>query len=124
MSDIRRASLIDGFHARMEEAPNGDYVLYSDHLAEIERLRTSTTAAMNALAEQSVGLVDENARLRAQVDKFDWDRQTQAARAEAAEAKLDALMLEFCPDEMTHEQRAHYAAHQIPMSLQPELPER
>lgn len=30
----------------------------------------------------------------------------------ALEAKLDAVMLEYCPDEMTEEQKANWAAHQ------------
>lgn len=33
-------------------------------------------------------------------------------RAEAAQAKVDALMLEHCPDEMTPEQKATWAAAQ------------
>ena len=30
----------------------------------------------------------------------------------AAQAKIDELMLEYCPDEMTQEQIAEYAKHQ------------
>lgn len=31
---------------------------------------------------------------------------------DAKQARIDALMLEFCPDEMTEEQLANWAAHQ------------
>lgn len=31
----------------------------------------------------------------------------------AAQAKIDRLMLEFCPDEMTPEQLANYEAHLV-----------
>lgn len=31
---------------------------------------------------------------------------------EELEARVDALMLEYCPDEMTDEQKARWAAHQ------------
>jgi hypothetical protein len=33
-------------------------------------------------------------------------------KLETVEARVDALMLEFCPDEMTEEQKANWAAHQ------------
>jgi len=36
--------------------------------------------------------------------------------AESKQAKIDALMLEFCPDEMPAEQTANWAAHQVPAS--------
>ncbi len=32
----------------------------------------------------------------------------------AAQAKIDALMLEYCPDEMTEEQMANWERHQVP----------
>lgn len=37
-------------------------------------------------------------------------------RIEALEAKIDALMLEYCPDEMSAEQKANWAAHQRPVA--------
>lgn len=42
-------------------------------------------------------------------------------RAEAAEAKLDAVMLEYCPDEMTEEQRERWAANQVPAQGAPKI---
>lgn len=47
-----------------------------------------------------VAMWEEIERLRAQVD--------------ARQAKVDALMLEFCPDEMTDDQLDHWARHQQP----------
>jgi hypothetical protein len=32
----------------------------------------------------------------------------------AAQARIDELMLEYCPEEMTDEQLATYAKHQVP----------
>ena len=39
-----------------------------------------------------------------------------ARKADAIQAQLDALMLEFCPDEMTDAQRENWAKHQRPVS--------
>ena len=36
------------------------------------------------------------------------------ARAAALEAKIDSLMWEYCPDEMTDEQKDNWAKHQVP----------
>jgi len=46
----------------------------------------------------------------------DYVQELAALRAENAskQAKIDSLMLEFCPDEMTQEQLDNWAAHQIP----------
>lgn len=38
------------------------------------------------------------------------------------QAKIDALMLEYCPDEMTVEQKAEWAAHQKPAAFQMPTP--
>lgn len=45
-------------------------------------------------------LEQENERLRKELD--------------AKQAEIDRLMLEFCPDEMTEEQKAEWAARQRP----------
>jgi len=34
----------------------------------------------------------------------------------AKQAEIDELMLEYCPNEMTEEQLAEYARHQVPIS--------
>lgn len=39
-----------------------------------------------------------------------------AAKADALQARIDELMLEFCPDEMTEAQKANWARHQRPAS--------
>ena len=33
----------------------------------------------------------------------------------ALEARIDQLMLEYCPDEMTSEQKTNWAEHQVPV---------
>jgi len=39
-----------------------------------------------------------------------------AAKRDALQAQLDALMLEYCPDEMTETQKENWARHQRPVS--------
>ena len=39
-----------------------------------------------------------------------------AAKADALQARIDELMLEYCPDEMTEAQKANWARHQKPAS--------
>ena len=57
----------------------------------------------------------------------DWRSRAERAEARVAElereaaakqARIDALMLEYCPDEMTPEQVAEWARHQRPISEQ------
>jgi hypothetical protein len=43
------------------------------------------------------------------------DRRDLLAIVDAKQARIDALMLEFCPDEMDAEQRAEWANHQKPV---------
>lgn len=43
-------------------------------------------------------------------------RQEEMRKRDAAEAKLDAIMLEYCPEEMTKEQKIRWAQHQKPIS--------
>ena len=50
------------------------------------------------------------------IDKMKEQQATIAQQAEqlaAAQAKIDALMLEYCPDEVTHEQLSSWASHQV-----------
>ena len=42
--------------------------------------------------------------------------EVAARKADALQAQLDALMLEFCPDEMTEAQKENWARHQQPAS--------
>jgi len=37
---------------------------------------------------------------------------------EGQQAKIDALMLEYCPDEMTPEQKAEWARNQRPLTIE------
>jgi len=53
--------------------------------------------------------LETNAHLRAEL--FEAKRQLAAKQAQ-----IDELMLEYCPDEMTEEQLAEYARHQVPIS--------
>ena len=42
--------------------------------------------------------------------------EVTARKADALQAQLDALMMEFCPDEMTEAQKENWAKHQRPVS--------
>lgn len=42
--------------------------------------------------------------------------EVAARKADALQAQLDALMLEFCPEEMTEAQKENWARHQRPAS--------
>lgn len=52
-------------------------------------------------------LEDENAELRTRV-------ALEVRAADLIDAKLDAVMMEYCPDEMSPAQRARWAGHQVP----------
>lgn len=43
-----------------------------------------------------------------------WEERNRVVMA--LQAKLDAVMLEYCPDEMTEAQKAEWARHQQPVS--------
>jgi hypothetical protein len=52
----------------------------------------------------------------------DKDRIKQLEQQLAAkQAKIDELMLEYCPDEMTDEQLAEYARHQVQLSSEEQV---
>ena len=45
-----------------------------------------------------------------------WEERNR--KVMALQAKLDEVMLEYCPDEMTDDQKAEWARHQQPVSEQ------
>lgn len=94
---------------------------------EIARLR-ATERKFGTLMHE---LMDERDRLRAEVERLTADLASaheqladQTARwaavvneRDALRARIDALMLEYCPDEMTADQTAEWARHQVPHQL-------
>jgi hypothetical protein len=56
----------------------------------------------------------EIAAANAEIDELVRALKLCTQRAERAEARVDALMLEYCPDEMKEEQRAEWARNQVP----------
>ena len=52
--------------------------------------------------------------IAAAINAMPPDPELERLRAEnaAKQAKIDALMLEFCPNELTHEQVANWVSHQ------------
>lgn len=70
--------------------------------------------AVNGMAGASEELRRMGSNFHALIDKHLTLQQTCASQ----QAKIDALMLEYCPDEMTPAQIAQWAAHQKPARLQ------
>lgn len=68
-------------------------------------------------------LAEEKAEHRATLTLAAQEREAheqaianEQSRAEGLQAKLDALMFEYCPDEMTPEQIEEWGRHQRPVS--------
>jgi hypothetical protein len=78
----------------------------------IERLKSAVTAlrVMFKYAEAHA-VEDAIAALQANEDKAEVIKRFDAA-LQAKQAKIDALMWEFCPDEMTSEQITEWKKHQ------------
>ena len=93
-------------------------------------LTVAARAALNAIQDGRAVVIDaqELAALRARVaeleaeqEKLIADIQTyvgitaeQNAENQALQARIDELMWEFCPNEMTPEQLAEWGKHQVP----------
>jgi hypothetical protein len=51
----------------------------------------------------------------AEIENAQWKHSLLEQQLAAAEARIDALMFEYCPDEMTKEQMDNLAKHQRPV---------
>lgn len=64
---------------------------------------------MQTIELQSVTeLKQENAHLKERLAQEEASARIRLANLEITQAKLDELMLEYCPDEMTAEQLSRY----------------
>lgn len=101
--------------------------------AENERLREQIKCGhsmeLDALARERDELLVENERLKAIeniANEFGIvgfvDIEELREQLAAAQAKIDSLMLEYCPDEMTPEQIENWGKHQKAVSDQTNLP--
>jgi hypothetical protein len=84
---------------------------------ESEELRHDIARHVAICAEQTT----ESERLRSERDKAQQIAQAECVMRHEAyrewdrlKARIDALMLEYCPDEMTPEQTAEWARNQVP----------
>lgn len=66
---------------------------------------------------QMIWMQQEIDELRAAYEALKAESAAQAKRIAHLEYKIDELMLEWCPDEMTPEQLENYAKHQRKVSL-------
>jgi len=83
-----------------------EYLIDSSDI--VDRLRTVQEIRLAAKT-----MLDAARRARWQFANQDAEIAELRAALAAAEAKIDALMLEYCPDEMTEEQTANWARHQV-----------
>jgi len=91
-----------------EKALNGEAVQVTDgRLREMQRIAVANEGAGECLYHWHwVAVVNELIERRAEVSRL--------------QARIDALMLEYCPGEMTPEQTAEWARHQAPHQLSAE----
>lgn len=78
-------------------------------VAEDYEAKTMSTAK---LADR-MGHVSDN--LKAIAMRVRENADALVAERDALQARVDALMLEFCPEEMTEQQKANWARHQRPV---------
>lgn len=87
-----------------------------------EQIKCGHSMELDSLARERDELLVENERLLAAnrdcIDHFNAAMEDLAA----AQAKIDSLMLEYCPDEMTPEQIENWGKHQKAVSDQTNLP--
>ena len=62
----------------------------------------------------------KRAEIRRSIPRGEPDRiadqcEAAAKMIESLQARIDSLMLEYCPDEMTEEQINEWARHQVPV---------
>ena len=69
--------------------------------------------------EYANALIDV-AELEAQLEKESDDSVRSARMYLDAQAKIDMLMLEYCPEEMTEKQKKFWAMRQVPVSSKQE----
>ena len=116
-----------------EKVLNGEAVLVTDgRLREMQRIAMANEGAGEYLYHWHwVAVINELIERRVEVERLTADLASaheqladQTARwaavvneRDALRARIDALMLEYCPDEMTADQTAEWARHQVPHQL-------
>lgn len=94
-----------------------------DFLTELKMAATALYDGMGDHADYCSDLMNQAAELLAKLqDDYDSKnlalkaakamQQAETERADANQAKIDALMFEYCPDEMTDEQKHQWAISQ------------
>lgn len=82
----------------------GEQITYKDIIAARESLEN-----MDVYSIEDAVTVIPNKMLFQACNHDEW----QDRKIKAQQATIDALMLEYCPDEMTEEQMDEWAKHQV-----------
>ena len=96
-------------------------------LAENERITSAHKGLMQIVEQRAEAAERENESLRhlifssaepatsALIAKLTEERDMARSVQASMQAKIDTLMLEYCPSEMTRDQRNEWAKHQTPI---------
>ena len=81
-----------------------------------DRMTDEMFAAYEIDDEAGMLLMDlESEKDKQIVEMWGW-MQNERAKVDELEAKIDMLMLEWCPEEMSEEQKANWERHQVRVS--------
>lgn len=120
-----RARLAETRMIEAEQRAERAEVRVAELEAENARLRDEAASALALLARMRAACGDDGRRMQGELEAYLRELRADAERVAAlerdvarAQARIDALMLEYCPDEMTPEQVAEWSRHQRPVSEQ------
>ena len=92
------------------------YYAFMDYISK-GKIMNEFEKDYSLLRADNTRLAAEVERLKQELDEALLIHQTDTGTESVVatlQARIDELMLEYCPDEMTHEQLDEWARHQIP----------
>lgn len=117
LATLRSHSTLTASNAALQREKAAAMGLVEGHaltVMKLERERDAAQAEIAAMKEQDSTMVPMEALTAAQARIAEMEARcdTYFRAMESKQAKIDALMLEFCPGEMSAEQRAEWARNQ------------
>lgn len=85
-----------------------------DKLVKLEEEAASRSFAPPLGVTEAARVIEGNLALRVENERLTTAKANLMHALAAKQAKIDALMLEYCPGEMSPQQKAEWAAHQVP----------